>query len=170
MTAVTSALVRLYPRAWRQRYGPEMRELLASEKPSLRTYADLLAGAVDARMNPQMPLAQRAGRKQGADQMARILRCSPAGVSVADQWRSAGWMIGGSLVLTAISTVLQQQVGRNALSEGLLYSAFPASLMLSSECTYLKRYSPAARAVMSIGGALLVVGMMWAAVAIGYRI
>jgi len=79
-------------------------------------------------------------------------------------------MIGGSVVLTAISLGLQQQIGRNSLSEGLLYSAFPASLMLSSECTYLKRYSSSARAVMSIGGALLIVGMVWAAVAIGYRI
>lgn len=169
MTAVTSALVRLYPRAWRQRYGPEMQELLDAEKPSLRTYADLIAGAVDARLNPQTKPAECAGRKEG-NQMVNLLRCAPAGVSVADQFRSAGWMIGGSIILTGISLILQQQIGRNAFSEGLLYSAFPASLMLSSECTYLKRYSPAARTVMSIGGAVFIIGLMWAAVVISYRI
>ena len=79
-------------------------------------------------------------------------------------------MVGGSLILTVISVVLQQQIGRNAFSEGLLYSAFPASLMLSSECTYLKRYSPVARTVMSIGGAIFIIGIMWAATAIGNRI
>ena len=169
MTAVTSALVRLYPRAWRQRYGPEMRELLAAEKPSLRTYADLIAGAVDARLNPQAKPAERAGQKEG-NMMVKVLRCAPAGVTVADQWRSAAWMIGGSIVLTVIGIILRQQIGPNAFSESLLYSSFFASLMLSSECTYLKRYSPSARTVMSVGGALFIIVLMWAAVAIGDRI
>ena len=102
--------------------------------------------------------------------MVKTFRCAPAGVSEADQWRSVAWMVGGSLVLTLFGVGLQQQIGRNALSEGLLYAAFPASLMLSSECTYLKRYSPFARTIMSIGGAIFVIGVMWAAVAIGYRI
>ena len=169
MTAMTSALVRLYPRAWRQRYGPEMQELLDAEKPSLRTYVDLIAGAVDARLNPQSTPAQRAGHKEG-NQMVKAFRCAPAGVSVADQWRSAAWMVGGSLVLISISLVLQQQIGRNAFSESLLYSAFWASLMLSMECTYLKRYSRSARVVMSVGGAVFIIGLMWASVAIGNRI
>ena len=56
------------------------------------------------------------------------------------------------------------------MNEALLYAAFPASLMLSSECTYLKRYSAPARTVMSVGGALVMVLMMWAAGAIGDRI
>ena len=170
MARVTSALIRLYPRAWRDRYGPEMRELLAAGKPSLRTYADLIAGAVDARLNPQWNPAERAGNTEGANQMVKAFRCAPAGVSLADQGRSVGWMLGGTLALTLFGVFLRQQLGPNSLSEGLLYSAFPASLMLSSECTYLKRYSPAARTVMSVGGAILVVVMMWAAVAIGARI
>lgn len=49
-------------------------------------------------------------------------------------------------------------------------SAFPAALMLSSECTYFKRYARAARIVMSIGGAVLIVLMIRAAVTIGYLI
>ena len=79
-------------------------------------------------------------------------------------------MVGGSLVLISISLVLQQQIGRNAFSESLLYSAFWASLMLSMECTYLKRYSRSARVVMSVGGAVFIIGLMWASVAIGNRI
>ena len=170
MSAMISALVRLYPRAWRQRYGPEMRELLAAEKPSLRTFADLIAGAVDARINPQLTLAEQTSRKERENQMVKAFRGAPAGVSVGDQWRSGAWLIGGSLGLTVFGLVLQLRIGPNTLSEGLMYSAFPASLMLASECTYLKRYSPAARTVMSIGGALFIVGIMWAAVAIGNRI
>ena len=170
MSAMTSALLRLYPRQWRRRYGEEMRTLLATEKLSLRSVADLLAGAIDARLNPQLQSDNGFGCHQGNRQMIKQTMCNPAGLSVQDQWRSAGWMAGGSLVLTAIGVLLKLQMGPNALSEGLIYSAFPASLMLSSECTYLKRYSPAARRTLSIGGALFIIAMTWAASAIGNRI
>ena len=79
-------------------------------------------------------------------------------------------MVGGSLVLTLVGLALKLQIGPNSFSEGLVYAAFPASLMLSSECTYFKRYSPAARGVMSVGGAILIVVMMWGSVALANRI
>lgn len=47
-------LLRLYPAAWRARYGDEFADLLASRPPSLRDRADILFGAVDARINPQV--------------------------------------------------------------------------------------------------------------------
>jgi hypothetical protein len=170
MTGISSALIRMYPRAWRQRYGVEMAELLATRQLSMRTVADLIAGAIDARLNPQLGAPKAVDVTEGAQKMTNVFRCNPAGVSVQDQWRSAAWMIGGSIVLTLTALGLQWQVGQNSFSEGLLYSAFPASLMLSSECTYLKRYSRPARTVMSISGAVLVILMMWGAVAVGYRI
>jgi hypothetical protein len=162
-----SMLLRLYPRGWRRRYEPEMRELLAHESTSLRTVADLVAGAIDARLNPQ---AAARGRVNKGETMTRVFSCNPAGVSRQDQWRSAAWMIGGSIVLTVVAMLLERQFGENPLSEGLVYAAFPASLMLSSECTYFKRYSPAARAIMSIGGAALIVLVMWGSVLLAYRI
>ena len=102
--------------------------------------------------------------------MTKATFCTPVGVTTADQLRSAGWMIGGSLLLTALSLALKLQLGPNALSEGLIYGAFPASMMLSMECTYLKRYSRAARTTIAIGGAIFIVLMMWASVAIANRI
>ncbi|MBA2302796.1 MAG: hypothetical protein H0W08_09200 [Acidobacteria bacterium] len=170
MATITSALIRLYPRAWRQRYGEEMRDLLAMRRLSMRTLADLIAGAVDARVSRQPTPAERSGNTQGVDIMVKAFRCAPQGASVQDQWRSGAWLVGGSLVFTLVGIALQLRIGSNSFSEGLLYSAFPASLMLSSECTYLKRYSTSARTVMSIGGAVAIILMMWAAVAIGYAI
>ena len=102
--------------------------------------------------------------------MTRVFKCAPAGVTASDQWRSAGWMVGGSLTLTVFGIWLRSTIGPNALSEGLLYSAFPASLMLSSECTYLKRYSSTARLVMAVGGALFVVLITWAAVIVAEKL
>lgn len=169
MSTLPAVLVRLYPREWQQRYGDEMRELLASQKLSLRTLTDLLAGAIDARLNPQQSAAP-SGTGAGAAIMVKAFRCAPAGVTVQDQWRSAAWMIGGSLALTTFSVLLKLRIGPNALSEGLLYSTFPAAFLLSSECTYLKGYSPSARRVMSIGGAALLVLFFWLVTLIANRL
>lgn len=47
-------LVRLYPRAWRDRYEEEFLGLLAVRPPSNRDRVDILRGALDARRNPGM--------------------------------------------------------------------------------------------------------------------
>jgi hypothetical protein len=54
MTRAAQALLVLYPRRWRDRYGAEMRELLAQHRVSARTVLDLLFGAVDARLHPAL--------------------------------------------------------------------------------------------------------------------
>ena len=51
-------LVRLYPRAWRERYGAEFGEILADKRPSIGLIVDVIAGAIDARVSPQ-PIATR---------------------------------------------------------------------------------------------------------------
>ena len=76
-------------------------------------------------------------------------------------------MVGGSLVLTLMATGLQLRIGANPVSEALLLAAFPASLMLSMESLYMKRFSRAARATVSFGGAVLIVLIMLAATLIG---
>jgi hypothetical protein len=167
VATITSSLLLLYPRAWRDRYGAEMEEMLTAQRPTLRTALDLVAGAIDARLNPQLVSPPQGGQLSGGTKMLTRFRCAPAGVSVQDQWRSAGWMVGGSLVLTMLSLGLLRLVGPNSFSEGLLYSAFPASLMLSSESSFLKCYSRQARSIMSFAGAALVILVTWAAVAIG---
>lgn len=169
MAWLASALIRLYPREWRGRYGLEIAEMIAAERLTLRSATDLVAGAIDARLNPQLAPAAASGAK-GHTMTTRMFQCSPPGLSKADQLRSAGWMIGGSLGLVLTSITLQATLGRNAFSEALLYGAFPAALMLSNECTYLKPYSRAVRLTLSIGGAVLILLIMWASVAIGGRI
>ena len=98
--------------------------------------------------------------------MSNVFRCSPQGLSAQDQLKSAAWLLGGAIILTGVGIVLRTLAGPNALSESLLYSAFFASLMLSTEPTYLKCYSTTSRRIMAIGGALLVVLIMWGAVAL----
>jgi hypothetical protein len=47
-------LLRLYPAPWRARYGDEFAELLASRPPALRDRLDIVFGAIDARVHPQL--------------------------------------------------------------------------------------------------------------------
>ena len=52
--STTNWLLRLYPAAWRARYGAEFTELLLARPPSARDRLDILRGAVDARLNPHL--------------------------------------------------------------------------------------------------------------------
>jgi hypothetical protein len=45
----------LYPRAWRERYGEELADLLGSGSFGLRDRVDLVRGAVDAHLHPERP-------------------------------------------------------------------------------------------------------------------
>jgi hypothetical protein len=49
-----SRLVALYPPAWRDRYGAELLSLLSERPPNLLDRLDLVRGAVDARLHPQL--------------------------------------------------------------------------------------------------------------------
>jgi hypothetical protein len=50
-----TTLLRLYPRAWRDRYGDELLALLEEHPATLVDTFDLIRGALDARLHPQVP-------------------------------------------------------------------------------------------------------------------
>ena len=50
-----SRYVGLYPRAWRDRYGDELQEVLERERLGIRTRVDLVRGALDAHLHPVVP-------------------------------------------------------------------------------------------------------------------
>ena len=52
-----SALVRLFPRAWRDRYEAEFVALLEARPPSFADRFDIVLGAADARLHPQVRAA-----------------------------------------------------------------------------------------------------------------
>jgi hypothetical protein len=49
-----SRIVRLYPAAWRERYEPEFAELLTTRPPGLLDRLDIVRGALDAHLHPQV--------------------------------------------------------------------------------------------------------------------
>jgi hypothetical protein len=51
---IVDRILRCYPKAWRERYEEELREIVASERLSLGVVVDLLSGALDARLHPNL--------------------------------------------------------------------------------------------------------------------
>jgi hypothetical protein len=47
-------LLHLYPSAWRERYGDELVALLEAHPATVSDYVDLVRGALDARLHPQI--------------------------------------------------------------------------------------------------------------------
>ncbi len=142
-----SWILRLYPRDWRQRYGHEVATLVAAERPSFRLYADLLAGAIDARLNPQWTPIQPT--MEGDDTMNAIRSlCAVPEFSKAEQLRSAAWMIGASAILTLLGVGLDALESQSVISRAVLYSAFPAALTFSLRNTYLSVLEPAKRRIV----------------------
>ena len=94
-------LIKLYPPAWRRRYGRELAELISTQKASFGTAMDLIAGAVDAWLNPQ---SSTATTTKGAELMlSRMLqlRCVGNGpnITAADHRKAAAVTILGTLAL-----------------------------------------------------------------------
>lgn len=50
-----AALVRLYPRSWRDRYGVEFEAMLEEQRATLGAVADVVLGAVDAHLTKNAP-------------------------------------------------------------------------------------------------------------------
>ncbi len=68
-----SRLVGLYPSAWRVRYEEEFLALLAARPPaSIGDRLDLMRGAVDARLHPQVPTSPRVVDWQGIAPLAGL--------------------------------------------------------------------------------------------------
>jgi hypothetical protein len=67
-------LLRVYPPAWRQRYQEEMLALLEEHQVTRRTRVDLLLGALDAWMNPQVMGPKRLSTAEQALYLRRAHR------------------------------------------------------------------------------------------------
>lgn len=164
-------LLRLYPRAWRRRYGDEMAFVVSAERPTIRLALDLIAGAVDARLNPQWTPRMAADNEKGGLTMGNFLaHCQPVGISREDHIRSAAWMLGGTLAFTIVYLALKWNFGASPFIEAFGFSLFPISLALSARYTYLKKYSRAAASVLTAGTIVVIFGIMLFATLLSERL
>ena len=148
-------LLTLYPEAWRVRYRAEVEAHLEAEPFRIATALDLIAGAIDARMNPEwIPATTEVAPHPGGQPMS-LQTFGALAFSRDDARRSTAWMIGTCLVLTAIGVTLDKTLGDHALIDALLYSSFFIALTVSSRDVALQNCTRTARiatmALVSLG-------------------
>jgi hypothetical protein len=137
--------LRLYPRAWRERYGEEFAALVAERRMSVRDVVDVISGAIDARF------AQ--GVSMSAILKSRCLH-SPARLTVAEGLMGAGLLVAGSFVLSTAG-IAANRSGFHDAGEFLKGLAFPVSLVIWSHYTYMRNQSRVAKLIIT-GGTLAI--------------
>ncbi len=139
-------LLRLYPRAWRERYGAEIEEVIGAQRPSLQLLVDLLGGAIDARLKPQAfarRLQAETSDARGETDMVHRLKCGDAAVAnmtIRESMISGGMSIGFALVLAAVLFATD-----NELVETILLTMSPGIFVLGVQWHYLRGHSLPAR-------------------------
>lgn len=167
-------LVRLYPPAWRRRYGRELEELLTTRPASLGVAFDVVAGAVDAWLHPQPSAARTAAEMKGAGAMVSTmlqLRCTGNGPNVSNEDRRKAVVVtlGGSLALALALTWATARFGKNSYIESLLLMGWLVPWFASQHYTSLKDRSGMVQAVMIGGQSLFVIAVALATAWINSR-
>lgn len=114
------ALLRIYPAAWRERYGDEMAELIDGQRLSLRDSLDLLRGALDAHCN--------LGEMMGG-WSAKTSQLRSAAVTTFTAWVMFCVSFGGLVKCTEDPSFGQAARGDAAL--GVSYALMQAAFVLA---------------------------------------
>jgi len=167
MTTAAERLLRLYPRAWRERYGEDFLETAGSGVLHLQQTIDIVSGAIDAWLSADVRRATRVGRvvpntEGGPMTLRSVLACDRREYrfTTRDSLIGAGVMIVGALVFTLLG-VTARRAGWLVTGEVLTSVGFFGSLMLSMPF-WLMKGQPWKAQVTIVGGTIA--GL----VAIGY--
>ena len=156
-------LLALYPPRWRRRYGGELHALIGSQPFSLHAAIDLIAGAIDAWLEPQKIPLQPDERQGGATMIGTIVKlgCTGSGARVTreDTWKSLAVMLGGTLLLTGLWMALHIRLGDRTYVDAFSAMAFLVPYLFSLRYTSLKGRSFATQSIF-IGGMLLVLTLI----------
>jgi hypothetical protein len=154
-------LVRLYPRAWRDRYLAELEDLLLDRPPTLADRLDIVRGALDAWIHPQL-----AGRPRQEAGTGAGLRLLGAGASALG---GALWIAGG---LAAHGTQVNQALGYKESTAALILLIGGALVTAAAGIALVRSASDASRNArvvtgVMLGGALLIV-LPWPILIVGF--
>lgn len=147
-------LLRLYPPRWRRRYGAELAELIAAQPFSFGAAADLVAGAVDAWLHPELASAAMPDSKGDITMIARLmhLKCAGHGIDVSarDKTTSLVVMLGGTVLLTTMWFLATWQFGKNRWVMAILPMTYFLPYLVGLRYTSLKGRSASAQATFIV--------------------
>jgi len=147
-----AGLLLLYPAAWRARYGEEFAELLAAHPPTFRDRLDIVAGAADARLRPQVghgaPNSVRAPRDRSAGGLVVL------GGTLLTAWAVIGVLFAGPWEDPNVQRMLSASFVAGLAGSFLLASAL---LLIAS------RYDWSIGPSGAVGGVLTGSGLVFSA-------
>ncbi|MGH9867026.1 MAG: hypothetical protein ACREAA_02530 [Candidatus Polarisedimenticolia bacterium] len=152
-------LLRLYPRAWRERYGQEFLATVGQGPPSLQQVIDIVSGAIDAWLSADVrraTMAPDAAPGGGGPMILKsLMACErkQANYTRRDSMIGAGVMIGATLVFSVLA-IAARRGGLTMTGDVMLSLAFPGSLTLSMPFWVMKG-QPWKAQVVIVGGTLL---------------
>jgi hypothetical protein len=164
----TDRLLRLYPPAWRERYGDEFAALLRAERQTPWLMLDVLFGAVDAWMRPAARLRNgtASGDQTIMSRLARSCEANRTPFAPRDAILGAAVIVGGTAALKLLGHAIEGAGGGFARpGHEIALFAFPVAMLLSLPATWLKGRSRGLQ--VSLIGSLLVVFALMAALVPG---
>ena len=166
-------LLRLYPARWRQRYGEEFSVVLASQRVSPGLVLDVLAGAVDAHLHPQIQHS-RSKQIKGEDTMTleMLQRCAAGGPKLSPQDRRIAerFTILSALVIAFLYMVLTKIYREAPGAQAVFYASFPALSFVYGQTAYLRKRSWLTQVVVLCAGLSALYLFMLAACVIGSKL
>jgi hypothetical protein len=158
-------LLALYPPRWRRRYGDEFRALLASQRFSIHAMVDLIAGAIDAWLEPQRirtPEPVTTGPKEGETMIGTMVKlgCARGSVAPEDVRKSLAVNIGGTLLLTFVWMMLLLRLENRTYVDAFFPLAFLVPYLVSLRYSSLKGRSLATQSIFIGGMALVLIAIL----------
>ena len=166
-------LLRLYPAQWRARYGQEFAAILAGQRPSPGLVLDVLGGAIDAHLYPQIQPSHSKPIK-GDDTMTleMLQRCAAGGprLSPRDRRIASLFMIWSGLLMAALYMALTKIYHAAPAVEAVFYASFPFLGLVYGQAAYLRKRPWLTQAFILGGGLSGLYLFMLAACLIGSRL
>jgi hypothetical protein len=147
-------LVRLYPAPWRARYGEEFAAVLASQRVSLGLVLDVIGGAIDAHLSPQIGSQGQISNSEqieGEEKMAFAMlhRCAAGGPKLSpDERRIASRLAIFSALGMAILYLLLTKINRGAPAVQAVFYTSICSSFTYEQMAYLRNRSRLAKALI----------------------
>lgn len=154
-------LLALYPRAWRDRYGAELRSLLDERPPHLADRFDLVRGAFDAHRHPELVTDPRApSQRLSADDVVVARRLGVAGLAGAAAWAMTWFVVSTSPLIQDPGGAYRDGTGAMPI---LLLAGVLLAAALCGQLVMLPRSARLARAgaVIAVPGILLWTLVPW---------
>jgi hypothetical protein len=153
-------LIALYPRPWRDRYEIEFRELMADRSPSPRDRIDILRGALDARLHPQLDPSEPGGAAESHPARLGGILAVVGGAL----WAAAGLAFNGAEYNVAYGY-------KDTDSAGLVW--FVAALVSASAAVLVSRSLSGRHVALSVTAAAAFLGALavvlpWPILALGF--